>query len=72
MKPTTPLSTPVWVRQRALPDQAFAPVLALASEFRRAIAATSRYEQLKLERRASDDPAASPARRTYLEFYSKR
>jgi hypothetical protein len=64
--------TPTEVLRRAGP--AFAPglafVLAIATEFRRAAAATHRYERLKRMARAADDPAASPARRIYIEFYS--
>jgi hypothetical protein len=59
-----------------MPGQAFAPglafVLAVAAEFRRATAATERYEQLRRTVRACDDPAANPARRVYVEFYSDR
>jgi hypothetical protein len=69
MKNTVSLRTPVRVRWHAtLPDQVFAFMRAIASEFRRAIAAASRYDQLRLKPRAGDDPP--PARRTYLEFYS--
>jgi hypothetical protein len=54
--------------------QAFAPglafVLAIATEFRRAAAATHRYERLQCMARARDDPAVSTARRIYMEFYS--
>ena len=53
---------------------AFAPglafVLAIATEFRRAAAATHRYERLKRIATARDDPAVSTARRIYMEFYS--
>jgi hypothetical protein len=45
-------------------------VLAIATEFRRATAAVHRYERLKRMARAGDDPAASTARRIYMEFYS--
>ena len=41
---------------------------AIACEFRRAIAAARRYDQLRLKPRADDDPP--PARTTYLEFYA--
>lgn len=64
-------SAPTWQRA-TVPDQAFAFIRAIAFEFRRAIAAASRYEQLRLKRRACDDPDADPARRIYLEFYSDR
>jgi hypothetical protein len=65
----------VW-QQRcfAVPAEAFAPglafVLSIATEFRRAAEATHRYERLKCMARAGDDPAASTARRIYIEFYS--
>jgi len=73
MKSTTPLRTSVWARQHTtVSDQVFAFTLAVALEVRRAIAAASRYEQLRLKRRAGDDPEANPARRIYLEFYSDR
>lgn len=73
MKRTAPLSTSVWVRPPAsVPDQVLAYILAVVAELRRAIAAASRYEQLRLKRRASDDPDADPARRTFREFYSDR
>jgi hypothetical protein len=62
------------VLRRAGP--AFAPglafVLAIATEFRRAAAATHRYERLQRMARAGDDPAVSTARRIYIEFYSDR
>ena len=45
-------------------------VLAIATEFRRAAAATHRYERLQCMARARDDPAVSTARRIYMEFYS--
>jgi hypothetical protein len=45
-------------------------VLAIATEFRRAAAATHRYERLKRIATARDDPAVSTARRIYMEFYS--
>ena len=67
----------VWDRSRsAVPAQAFAAglalVLAIATEYRRAVAAAHHYERLKRAARAPDDPAASPARRVYVEFYSGR
>ena len=53
--------------------QAFARVLAfvlvIVQEFRRAAAATRRYDQLRRMARACDDPAASAARQIYMEFY---
>lgn len=73
MKRTAPLSPSVWVRQHAsVPDRVFAYMLAVAFELRRAVAAASRYEQLRLTRRACDNPDAYPAHRTFLEFYSDR
>lgn len=39
-------------------------------EYRRAIVAAYRYQQLKRMPRARDDPETSVARRIYLEFYS--
>jgi hypothetical protein len=47
-------------------------VLAIATEFRRAAAATHRYERLQRMAHAGDDPAVSTARRIYIEFYSDR
>jgi hypothetical protein len=44
-------------------------LLAVAAEFRRAIAATHRYDRLRVAAHAPDEAAVSPARRTYLEFY---
>jgi hypothetical protein len=71
MKSNAPFRTLPWVRQHAtVPDRAIVSLLAVASEFRRAIAAASRYEQLRLKPRAFDDPDAHPARRIYREFYS--
>jgi hypothetical protein len=68
----TPFGLGAEVLRRAGP--AFAPalafVLAIATEFRRAAAATHRYERLQRMARASDDPAGSTARRIYMEFYS--
>jgi hypothetical protein len=73
MKSTAPQRTSVWTRQHiTVSDQVFAFTLAVAVELRRAIAATSRYEQLRVKRRACDDPEAQPARRVFLEFYSDR
>ena len=55
---------------------AFAPglafVLAIATEFRRAVAAAHRYERLQRTAIAGDDPAVSTARRIYMEFYADR
>jgi hypothetical protein len=71
MKSNAPLRTLPWARQHAtVPDRAFASILAVAFEFGRAIAAASRYEQLRLKPRAFNDPDAHPARRIYREFYS--
>jgi hypothetical protein len=64
-------SASVW-KSATVPDQGFALIRAVTFEFRRAIAAERRYEQLRLKPRASDDPDALPARRVYLEFYSDR
>ena len=47
-------------------------VVVLAAEFRRAMAAARRYEELKDTAHGDDDPEAGPARRVYLEFYSTR
>ena len=62
------------VLRRAGP--AFAPglafVLAIATEFGRAVAAAHRYERLQRMARAPDDPAVSTARRIYMEFYADR
>ena len=70
----TPFGLGAEVLRRAGP--AFAPglafVLAIATEFRRAAAATHRYERLQSMARAGDDPAVSTARRIYIEFYSDR
>jgi hypothetical protein len=50
----------------------FRLVLAIIAEFRRAIAATERYEQLRYSARASNDIDADAARRVYVEFYAER
>jgi hypothetical protein len=55
-----------------MPYPALAYVLAVVAEFRCAIAATERYEQLRPTPHACDDPDAKPARRIYLEFYADR
>jgi hypothetical protein len=55
-----------------MPAPVFAYVLAVVAEFRRAVAATERYERLRLTARACDDADASPARRVYVEFYADR
>jgi hypothetical protein len=75
MTASSPPRISVWVRHRsAIPVRTFAPALAfivaVAAEFRRATAATKRYEQLRRTARACSDPEASPTRRVYLEFYS--
>ena len=44
--------------------------LAIVAEFRRAAAATHRYERLKYSARTSDDPAVDAARQIFVEFYS--
>ena len=71
----------VWERSRCfVSDRIFgrtfasglAFVVAAAAEYRRATAAAERYEQLRGAARTCDDPEASPARRTYAEFYSGR
>jgi hypothetical protein len=54
-----------------MPAPVFAFVLAVVAEFRRAVAAMERYEQLRYTARACDDPDASPARRVYVEFYAE-
>ena len=53
-----------------MPAPVFAYVLAIVAEFRRAVAATERYEQLRYTARACDHPDASLARRVYVEFYA--
>jgi hypothetical protein len=50
--------------------QVLAFALAVVAEFRRAIAATQRYEHLRLTARANGDSDANPARRVYREFYA--
>jgi hypothetical protein len=77
MTSSSPLRLSVWERSRStVPGQSCAPglafALAVAAEFRRAIAASERYEHLKRTARACDDPEASPARRVYMEFYRDR
>jgi hypothetical protein len=58
-----------------VPARAFAPglaiVLGLAAEFRRANAATERFEQLRGTARAREDAETSPARRVFVEFYAE-
>jgi hypothetical protein len=51
-------------------ESAWSLVLAFVVEFRKAVAATHRYEQLKRLAPESDDPAANTARRIFVEFYS--
>jgi hypothetical protein len=75
MASSSTLRIPGWGRRRsAVPGAAFAPGLGfvriLAAEFKRAAAATHRYEQLKRMARAGDEPATDIARRIYLEFYA--
>jgi hypothetical protein len=53
-----------------MPAPVFAYVLAIVAEFRRAVAATERYEQLR--RTARSCPDANAARRVYVEFYADR
>jgi len=48
----------------------FVFALAVIAEFRRAVAATERYEQLRYTARARNRPAANLARRIYTEFYA--
>jgi hypothetical protein len=55
-----------------VPTPVIAVVLAVVAEFRRAAAATERYEQLRHTAHACNGPDASPARRVYLEFYTLR
>jgi len=50
----------------------FAYVLAIVAEFRRAVAATERYEQLRGTAHPCDGPDANAARRIYVEFYADR
>jgi hypothetical protein len=45
-------------------------VFAIVEEFRRAAAATHRYDQIKHAGRARGEPAADIARRIYAEFYA--
>jgi hypothetical protein len=45
-------------------------VRAIVPEWKRAVAATHRYEQLKRITRARDAPATDAARQIYMEFYS--
>jgi hypothetical protein len=73
MKRTAHLPTSVWPRQYpAASDQALAFIRAVSFEFRRAMAAAHRYEELRLTTRACHEPDAYPARQVYLEFYSDR
>jgi hypothetical protein len=65
----------VWKRRRCpAPAQAFTPglvfVLAVVTEFRRAAAATHRYERLKYRARTPGEPAVDAARQIFVEFYS--
>jgi hypothetical protein len=69
MKNTASLRTPVPVRPHVTRPDQFSLFRAIASEFRRAVAAARRYDQLRRKPRADDDPP--PARRTYLEFYAE-
>jgi hypothetical protein len=55
-----------------MPDSVFAYVLAIVAEFARAVAATERYERLRLTARACDDADVNAARRVYVEFYADR
>jgi hypothetical protein len=74
----TKLSSPrtsAWEPKRsALPAQALprasAFLRAIAGEYRRAAAATHRYEQLKRKASARAHPVTHIARRIYVEFYS--
>jgi hypothetical protein len=52
------------------PAPGWAHVVALAEEFRRAIAAAHRYGELKRMARAGDGPEVDVARRIFTEFYS--
>ena len=55
-----------------MPVPIFGFALAIIAEFRRAVAATERYEQLRYTVRACNSPDASLARRIYLEFYAMK
>ena len=55
-----------------VPDHAPSYFHVLASELGRAMAAASRYEQVRLEMHPGEPPSAHPARRVYLEFYADR
>jgi hypothetical protein len=46
-------------------------VAAIAAEFRKCVAATHRYEQLKRTMPKAGDPCASAARQIYVEYYSE-
>jgi hypothetical protein len=75
MMRSSTLPAPILERRRAAePGAGFARglmfVLAIAEEFRRAAAATHRYDQLKHAARARGEPAADIARRIYVEFYA--
>ena len=73
MKRTAHLPTSVWPGQHTTaPDQTLAFIRAVPFEFRQAIAAAHRYDELRIKTRACHDPDAYPARRVYLEFYSDR
>jgi hypothetical protein len=67
-----PASERAFHEPASVPDHAFAYFHVLAFELGRAMAAASRYEQLRLEMHPGDAPYAHPARRVYLEFYADR
>lgn len=61
----------VWAHSRsAVPASPGSLVLAVVAEFTKAVAAAHRYERLKHLALEGDDPAATSARRIYMEFYS--
>jgi hypothetical protein len=75
MAGSSTLPAPILEQRRAAdPSAGFAPgltlVLVIAEEFRRAAAATHRYDQLRHTARARGEPAADIARRIYVEFYA--
>jgi hypothetical protein len=66
---SSPPRVSIWERSRSVvPGLAF--VLATAAEYRRAAAASYRYEELKRMSRPRNDPAANASRQIYAEFYS--
>jgi hypothetical protein len=62
-----------WARSRPAVSAPAAPwplVLVILAEFTKAVAAAHRYERLKYLALEGDDPAATNARRVYMEFYA--